>query len=217
MSGYLTPIARASITTSPGPGTGSGRVSTPCAAARPCSRTTTARTLAGLFHEAAPDQLAMDLVGAFPDLCDLGVAHQALDAVVLAVAVAAVQLHRLGGDAHRQVRGAQLGDRSFDADVARARVDQARHVPQPGLALRELGGEVREQELDALEFDDAPPRLAPLIDVVDCVAEGRARDSQGMCRDARARLVQRGEQQLQAFARRGEQVRARHAATVEGE
>src|SRR3546814_2256864 len=66
------------------------------------------------------DQLAVDLVGALPDLGDLGVAHQPFDPVVTDVAVAAVQLHRLLRDAHREVGGAQLQHRGLDAEVGGA-------------------------------------------------------------------------------------------------
>src|SRR5947209_8759590 len=81
---------------------------------QPATPTVLISGMALLSDEMATDELAMDLVGAFPDLRDLGVAHQALDAVVPAVAVAAVELHRLGGDAHREVGGAHLENRSFD-------------------------------------------------------------------------------------------------------
>jgi hypothetical protein len=46
---------------------------------------------------------ALDLVGALVDLGDLGVAHHALDGVVAHVTVAAEQLHRVGGNRHRNV------------------------------------------------------------------------------------------------------------------
>ena len=145
--------------------------------------------------KAAADQLAVDLVGAFPDLRDLGVAHQALDPVLLDVAVAAMQLHRLGRDAHRQIGGAQLQHRRLDTDIALPGIDQPRDMPQPSLAHRQLGRQIGEQELDALELDDAPPGLAPLVDVGDGVLEGGAGDAERMRGDARPRLVQRREQQ----------------------
>ena len=52
------------------------------------------------MQEAAPDQLPVNLVRAFPDLSDLGVAHQALDAEVLAVAVPPEQLNGIGRGSH---------------------------------------------------------------------------------------------------------------------
>ncbi len=106
-------------------------------------------------NEAAPDQLPVDLVRAFPDLGDLRVAHQALDTIILAVAVAAVKLHRIGRDAHREIRCAHLEHRRLDAEIGGARVDHARDVPQPRFAHCEIGRHVGEHELDALELDDA--------------------------------------------------------------
>src|SRR4051794_27607924 len=55
------------------------------------------------------DDDALDLVGALVDLRDLGVAHVALDRVLLDVAVAAEHLDGLDGDAHRVVGGEELG------------------------------------------------------------------------------------------------------------
>ena len=88
-------------------------------------------------------------------------------------------------------------------------------MPEPALAQRELGSEIREHELYALELDDAPPRLAPLVDIGDRIFEGGSRDAKRVRGDAGARLVERGEQDGQARAWRADQVRARHAAVVE--
>src|SRR5262245_32870990 len=82
------------------------------------------------LDEAAAGGLALDLVGAFPDLRHLGVAHQPLDAILLAIAVAAVELHRLGRDAHSEVGGAHLQHRRLDAELARAAIDEPRDMPQ---------------------------------------------------------------------------------------
>src|SRR5215207_5223249 len=46
------------------------------------------------------DDDALDLRGSLVDLEELGVAHQLLDRVLLRVAVAAEDLHRVGGDPH---------------------------------------------------------------------------------------------------------------------
>ncbi len=110
-----------------------------------------------ICSEAPSDQLAMHLVGAFPDLRDLGVAHQPLDAVVADIAVAAVHLHGLGGHAHGEVGGPQLGDRGLEAEIGRAAVDQIGDMVEPGLAHGELGREIGQHELVALELDDARP------------------------------------------------------------
>src|SRR6266851_6547151 len=168
-------------------------------------------------NKAAANQLAMDLVGAFPDLGDLGVAQQPLDPVILDVAIAAMELHRLGGDAHREIGGAHFQHRGFDGDVGGAAVDEAGDMPEPRLAHRQIGRHVRQQELDALKFDYAPARLTPLVDVADGVLEGGARDAEGVRGDARPRLVERRQQQLQAVARHADQIVAPDAAILEGE
>src|SRR3954452_18607508 len=55
------------------------------------------------------DHHLLHLVGAFPDGEDLGVPVHAADRVLLDVAIAAVDLHRLLGAAHRQPTGLELG------------------------------------------------------------------------------------------------------------
>src|SRR3954453_13672228 len=52
----------------------------------------------------AGDHEALDLVRALVDLGDLGVAHHALDRILVHVAVAAEHLHRLDRHGHRGVR-----------------------------------------------------------------------------------------------------------------
>src|SRR5438128_7662766 len=85
-------------------------------------------------QEAAADKLPVNLVRAFPDLRDLGVAHQALDAIVLAVSIAAMKLHGIGRNAHCEIRRAHLQHRRFDAEFCRAAVDEPRDMPQPSFA-----------------------------------------------------------------------------------
>src|SRR3546814_13655595 len=70
-------------------------------------------------------------------------------------------------------------------------------------------------ELDSLIVYHAPVRLAPVVDVGDRILEGGPRDAEGVRRDARARLVQGAEEDLQAFAGPADQVAARHAAALE--
>ena len=90
-------------------------------------------------------------------------------------------------------------------------------MPQPRLAQRQLGGEVGEQELNSLELDDPPPRLAALIDIGDGILERGAGDAERVRGDTRPRLVERGEQQRQAIARPGQQIGARNNTILERE
>src|ERR1022692_3094329 len=64
-----------------------------------------------LTHHLARDHEPLDLLRALVDLRDLRVAHEALDRVLLDVAVAAEDLHRVGGDSHRHVAALQLRHR----------------------------------------------------------------------------------------------------------
>ena len=88
-------------------------------------------------------------------------------------------------------------------------------MPEPALAQGEFGREIGEHELDALELDDAPPRLAPLVDIGDGVFEGAARDTESVRGDAGPRFVERGEKNIESVAGLAEQVRARHPTAVE--
>src|SRR5690349_1052568 len=117
------------------------------------------------LDEATANQLPVDLVRAFPDLRDLRIAHEPLDTIVLAIAIAAVELHRIRRNAHREIRSAQLEHGRFDGEIGRAAVDQRRDVPQPTLTHREVGCHVREHELYALKLDDTPSGLPAFVDV----------------------------------------------------
>ena len=128
----------------------------------------------------------MDLIGAFPNLRDLRVTHQPLGTKILDVAVAAVQLQRVGGNAHRHIRSAHFEHRRFHAKIRRTAIDHPRHMPKPGFALREIGCHIGEHELDALKLDDLAARLLALVDVVHCILERAARDAQRVCGDAGA-------------------------------
>src|SRR5258707_14743170 len=66
---------------------------------------------ARLAHHLAGDHEALDLLRALVDLRDLRVAHEALDRVLLDVAVAAEDLHRIGRDGHRDVAALELRHR----------------------------------------------------------------------------------------------------------
>src|SRR5439155_5584070 len=71
----------------------------------------------------ARDDQPLDLRGALVELHDLRVAHELLDGVVLDEAVAAVDLHGVGRDLHRGVRGEALVVRGLQR-VALALVEQ---------------------------------------------------------------------------------------------
>ena len=103
-------------------------------------------------HGAAHDH-AEYLVGALAYLKQLGVAHKALDVVLLAVAVAAEHLLALQADLRAARTGKQLGLRGLEG-VALALGLHAGGVVGHELHGADLGGHVRELELDALELAD---------------------------------------------------------------
>src|SRR3954454_564619 len=149
-----------------------------------------APTVALAPHRAG-DHDALDLVRALVDLGDLRVAHHPLHRVLVDVAVAAEDLHRLDRHGHRGVRGEQLRHRGPPAEAALAAVgDRARLVEQ----LAGGGGprlHVGELELDALELVDGLPELPALARVGGRVVRGALGDADGLGRDAEARVVDR--------------------------
>src|SRR5580658_9219243 len=61
------------------------------------------------LQELACDDQALDLAGAFAYSAELDVAIELFDRIILGETVAAVDLHRLVGGAHRDLRSKQLG------------------------------------------------------------------------------------------------------------
>src|SRR5258706_547253 len=110
-------------------------------------------------QKTASHELPVNLVRAFPDLRDLRVAHQPFHPEVLAVPIAAEQLHRIGGSSHCEIARPHLQQRGFDAEIGRAPVDPTPNLPQEAFHERKLSGQLRDHELDALEFEDATPGM----------------------------------------------------------
>src|SRR4051812_11345104 len=104
----------------------------------------------GLEHLVGDHHL-LDLAGALVDLGDGGVAEVALDVVLLGVAVAAMDLQRLVGDALRHLGGEELGLRRLEG-VALAAVLGPGRLPGEEAGGVDLRRHVREVELDRLEI-----------------------------------------------------------------
>src|SRR3954465_5859635 len=77
-----------------------------------------------LLEQTAADDRLLDLAGALADEQERGLAHEALDLVLLGVAVAAVDAEGLLGDLGAVLRGEQLGHAGLDV-VALAGVLEA--------------------------------------------------------------------------------------------
>src|SRR6476620_7307293 len=121
-----------------------------CSLARQSSANAGEQERARLAQHLSGDHETLDLLGSLIDLRDLRVAHEALDRVLLDVAVAAEDLHRLGRAVHRDVAALELRHRrrlrqlrAVDAVVGHL----AETVEQPARALA-LGFHVGELRLD---------------------------------------------------------------------
>src|ERR1700733_8962514 len=91
-----------------------------------------------LPHRPRDDQ-SLDLVRAFVDLGDLGVAHHALDRILLDVSVSAEDLDGLDGHPHGDVRAEQLGHRRVLAQVGIAAIHLGARLIQELTRRRALG------------------------------------------------------------------------------
>src|SRR5438093_2969101 len=138
------------------------RASTP---AIPNTTTTRARLAAG--KEIASDDDTLDLVGALVDLRDLGVAYEALHRVLARVAVAAGDLHGVGGRAHGGVGGEALGHGRLQRGAGDAVIDQRGGVMHHEPRAVHLHRHVGQHELHALEVGDGAVELPPLLGVLD--------------------------------------------------
>src|SRR3989449_10735019 len=110
---------------------------------------------------------ALDLVGAFVDLRDLRVTHEALDGILARVAVAAEDLHGVGGDLHRRVAREALRHRRLHRGRGGAAVDERGRVMDHESRRVDGYRHVREHELDPLEGGDRLAEMAPLLRVGD--------------------------------------------------
>ena len=133
-----------------------------------------------LTGQRSADDETLDLVGALVDLGDLGVAHVLLDGVVLAVAVAAEELHRVGGHLHGGVGGEDLAHGGDLVDIGGARVDDPRRVVDQLARGLDLGGHVGEHELDRLVRHDGLAELTAVRGVAQGPLEGALGEPEGL-------------------------------------
>src|SRR3954454_15360348 len=118
---------------------------------------------------------ALDLGRSLVDLEELRVAHQLLDGVLLHVPVAAEDLDRVGRDLHRGVGCEPLRVRRLERRSL-ALVEEPRGLPGEQARSLDLGGHVRNQEVDALVHRDRLAELDSLAGVVDRELVRGARD-----------------------------------------
>src|SRR5699024_7213520 len=111
-----------------------------------------------LAENVAGDNDALDLTRALVDLGDLGIAHHALNRVILGVAVAAVDLDCLGGDLHGSFGGEQLSGSSVEGEGLAFGLEGSRLVGQQAGSF-DGNVHVGEDELGVLELRDRTAEL----------------------------------------------------------
>src|SRR4051794_11373076 len=170
-----------------------------------------------LLDHLARDHEALDLVRALVDLRDLRVAHHPLDGVLLDVAVAAEDLHRVGCDLHRHVGAIELRHRGDlrELRAVGALVDQlAALVEQPARGLA-LGLHVGEHPGDQLVLDDRLAHRLAALRVLERVVGRALSEAEALRADAGPRAVEDPHRDAEALALLAEQVGGRDAAVVE--
>src|SRR5882672_1316834 len=168
-----------------------------------------------LAQELLGDDHSLDLIRALVDLGDLGVAHEALHRKLLRVAVAAEDLHRVGGRLHGGVRGQALGHRGLERGTGDAVVDQRGGVMDDEPRGVHRDRHVGQHELDALEGGDGPIKGAPLLRVRHRGVERGLGDADRLRADGGARLLERLHRGLEALPFRPEPVLHRDLAIAE--
>src|SRR6266850_1929022 len=171
--------------------------------------------VSGLAQELLGDDHPLDLVRALVDLGDLGVAHEALHRKLLRVAVAAEDLHRVGGRLHGGVRGQALGGRGLERGAGDAVVDQRGGVMDDEPRGVHRDRHVGQHELDALEGGDGSIEGAPLLRVRHRRVEGGLGDADRLRPDGGARLLERLHRGLEALPFRPEPVLHQDLAIAE--
>src|SRR3954471_19906102 len=135
------------------------------------------------------------LIRPLADREDLRVAVEAADRVLLDVAVAAMDLHRLVGRLDGQPSGLQLRLRRHEAEVAPLILEPCRLVGEQTSRL-DLRGQVGELRLDRLEARDRLPERAPFLRVRERLVQGPLRQPDSHRRDPDPPPVQRLEELL---------------------
>src|SRR5215212_1439687 len=128
--------------------------------------------LTGVSLEAVrpPDHVEHDLVGARADAVEAQVAPGALDAVLLHVARAAVDLDALVGDLDGDARGVQLRHRDLAHRILAVREPPGRRVGELPRAL-DLRRHLGELVADDLELADRAPERLALLRVLERLVE----------------------------------------------
>src|SRR5436305_3671867 len=158
----------------------------------------------------------LDLRAPFDDLEDAGVAQVALDGIVLAAAVGAVDLHGVGGGAGGHGRGVVLCDHDLAGGAGVPLVAQpaGAQAEEPGGA--HLGDHIGEHAADELVVGDRHAELHAPGGVGAAGVEAGLADADAPPGDAVAAMFQGGEDDVRdTEAGAAEQVLLRHPGAVE--
>src|ERR1700710_1750890 len=157
-----------------------------------------------LSQQLARDHHALDLIGAFEDLRQLGVAHHALDRIIHGVAVTAEDLDGVRRHLHRHVAADAFGHAGEHVEALPVSgVAGPRAFIDEGARRLDLHRHVREHELHALEFRDRLFELFALLGVGDTCVKRALRQSDRLGADRRTVEIEgthRGAEALALFA-----------------
>ena len=120
-----------------------------------------------------------------PDPGQPAVSPEALDGIIHHVAVAAVKLQRFVGHPVGHPGGKELGHGDLFARELSG-VDLSGHVVSQLAGGFDLGGQLRQPVPDGLELADGPPKLGPLLDILDRFVQGNLRPGHGGYRPVQA-------------------------------
>src|SRR5580765_450173 len=137
--------ARASVSASARPSPREPPVTSATRPLRSISRATATTLIAAWEEDLLCDDEPLDLRRPLVDLEELRVAHQLLDRVLLHVAVAAEDLHRVRRHFHGHVGGEALGKRRLQGRALALIVEPGR-LPDEQTCGLDLGRHVRDQE-----------------------------------------------------------------------
>src|SRR5512138_3685197 len=208
---------------------GKPRTAAPAAVAfrklRRCTRDVARRSLiessvgwtSGLAQQLLGDDHSLDLVRALVDLGDLGVAHEALDRELAGIAVAAEDLHRVGGHLHGGIGGQALRGRGLERGAGDPVIDEAGGVVHDQARGVHRHRHVREHELDALELPDGLVEGAALAGVGHRGVEARLGDADRLGPDGGPRLLEGLHRDLEPVPLRAQPALHRHLAVAEVE
>src|SRR3954471_14657522 len=186
----------------------------PAYTAKKTSHSAAARRFMSSGAERARYDHLLNLIRPLADREDLRVAVEATDRVLLDVAVAAVDLHRLVGCLHCQSPRLQLRLRRDEAEVAPLVLQPSRLVREQSGCL-DLGREVGQLRLDRLEARDRLPECTPLLRVGERLIQSPLREADAHRRHPDASAIQGLEELLESPPARAEKVLLGDARIVE--